>query len=119
MAQLTDTGYRSRLRAYPLLPHQFILEDTVNNKLSIAVYNAVDKAILYNRKDSIMIDSRVIANDLTRKVLAQDWQLFNAIRIRYFDRYDMQAGYEWSYNLAYPRIIGYELYNIKKMMGEN
>ena len=119
MAQQADTGYRSRLRSYPLLQNQFILEDTINNKPSIAVYNIVDKFTLYNRKDSIMIDSRVIANSLTRKVLEGDWPLFNSIRVRYFDKYDIQAGYEWTYNLMYPRIISYELYNRKKMMEKN
>ncbi len=116
-AQPTLSDYKARLRSYPLLPNQFFIEDTIQGKHNLAIYNSIDSFILFKKKDSLLIDSRVLANDIIKRVLVLDWPLFKSIRVRYFDKYDIDTGVEWKYDLQFPVLIRYELYNAKKMTG--
>lgn len=114
-AQSTLSDYKTRLRSYPLLPNQFFIEDTIQGKHNLAIYNSVDSFTLFKKKDSLLVDSRLIADDIIKRVLVLDWPLFKSIRVRYFDKYDIDTGFEWKYDLQFPTLIRYELYNAKKM----
>ncbi|SRR5258708_15688733 len=114
-AQSMGSDYKIRLRSYPLLSHQFFIEDSLQGKHNLAIYNSIDSFILFKKKDSLLIDSRVLANDIIKRVLILDWPLFKSIRVRYFDKYDIDTGVEWKYDLQFPVLIRYELYNARKM----